>query len=218
RTVEAEVWYPATTAAVAGIWDSARGGFPNAPPTPGRMPLVVFSHGLQGTEGEGVVLLYARMLRRLALEGFVVASADHPKDTDALFGDNLIDRPLDLKRVLDVLLDDARAPDVLRGHVDADRVGLLGHSFGGYTVFAVASNNPWATRDPRVKAVAGLAPGIVIQNDALATVRAPALIVSGALDTVTPPVPLHERPYAALGAPKYFVQYTNGDHFVYSDA
>jgi probable HAF family extracellular repeat protein/cysteine-rich repeat protein len=215
RPLEVEIWYPAATS--GRTWDVPWGGERDVPVGPGRFPLVVFSHGFQTTEGPDVNLVYAQMLRRLALQGFVVAALDHPKDDLQNVLDNFTDRPLDVQLVLDVLLDAAGTPPLLREHLDTIRVGLLGHSFGGYTVFAAAADTQFSTRDSRVKAVAGLAPAILLSDDELGTVRAPALIVSGALDDITPPPYFHERPYAALGAPKYFVQYADGNHFVVTD-
>lgn len=217
RQIMAEVWYPAT-AGPAGTWDDEFGGFRNASMSPGRWPLVVFSHGFQLTEGPGIIQAYAKTARRLATQGFIVASLDHPFDTFENLGNAAYDRPIDVMRMLDVLLDEQQMPVRLRAHVDSDRVGVAGHSLGGYTAFAVGANGPFSERDPRVKAIAGLAPGIILSNDELATVRVPTLIISGALDAVTAPGALHERPYAALGPPKYFVQYVDGDHFVYTDA
>jgi cysteine-rich repeat protein len=217
RVVEAEAWYPAMSGGDAS-WDASFGAARDATPTAGPAPVIVFSHGLQVEEYPGILQAYQTTLRRLALQGFVVVAIDHPQDTLARFGENLVDRPLDVKRVLDVLLDPLAAPSLLRGHVDPDRVGVAGQSYGGYTAFTVAANSAFGTRDPRVKAIAGVAPALIIADEAFPTIGAAALIVSGVHDPVLPADLFNEHPYELLRAPKYFVQYTDGDHWPYSDA
>lgn len=99
----------------------------------GRWPLLVFSHGHQGYAEASSFLM-----EHLASHGFVVVAPDHTGNTalDGSDRDTEIywQRPGDLSAVLDHALD-LPAEHPVGGHV-GDFVGAMGHSFGGYTVFA----------------------------------------------------------------------------------
>ncbi len=67
------------------------------------------------------------------------------------------DRPQDISFVLDQLLADKAGVDP--AVIDASRIGMYGHSFGGYTTLAVAGGVASGTLpDPRIKAIAPLSP------------------------------------------------------------
>ena len=116
----------------------------------GKTPVVVMSHGLASNpEDRG------NLAAHLASYGFVVALPQHPGSdtqhvTDLLAGytrevfavNEFIDRPLDISYVIDEL--ENRNQAEFGDRLDLDNVGLLGHSFGGYTVLALAG----ATIDP----------------------------------------------------------------------
>lgn len=110
----------------------------------GQTPVVVMSHGLASNPEDR-----AKLAEHLASHGFLVALPQHPGSdsqhvADMLAGyhravfavEDFIDRPLDITHVLDEL--DARNADEFGGRLDLDSVGLLGHSFGGYTALALA--------------------------------------------------------------------------------
>jgi predicted dienelactone hydrolase len=137
RSLRLALWYPTTdTSGETPVYDSAFSGIGahlDAPVADGSFPLLVYSHGHQGfAESSGF------LMEHLASHGFVVAAPDH---TDDILGDGLrtteiyYQRPQDISAVLDVLLDDG---DFVRGHLKEGPVVALGHSFGGYTVFALA--------------------------------------------------------------------------------
>lgn len=102
----------------------------DAPPLDGpRRPLILFSHG-RGSNG----LLYAWFAEHLAARGFVVAAIDHYRAnsydaTIAYLANRLWQRPLDLSAAISFLL---RDPD-WRALIDSDRIGVAGHSQGGFT-------------------------------------------------------------------------------------
>ncbi|MBE9045361.1 alpha/beta hydrolase [Pleurocapsales cyanobacterium LEGE 10410] len=104
------------------------------------LPLIVISHGL-GSD----LNTFAYLARHLASHGFAVAVPEHPgssaKQIDALLSglasdvtppEELIDRPLDIKFLLDRLA--ARYGN----QIDTDNVGAIGQSFGAYTTLALA--------------------------------------------------------------------------------
>ncbi len=104
------------------------------------LPLVVISHGL-GSD----LTTFAYLAKHLASHGFAVAVPEHPgssaRQIEALLSglDNnvtppqeLVDRPLDIKFLLDTL---ARS---YGDKIDTNHVGMIGQSFGAYTTLALA--------------------------------------------------------------------------------
>ncbi len=142
--------------------DQARGRlFPIevwSPAQSGLRPLIVFSHYSGGHRRTATYLC-----THLASHGYVVAAIDHSEvvapeltrraDETAEARAARIDAIIS-SRVPDVrfLLDHLLGGD---GHVELDavRIGLVGHSFGGWTVLATPEV------DSRVRSVVALAPG-----------------------------------------------------------
>src|SRR3954454_6837222 len=91
-----------------------------------RFPLLVFSHGHNGSPG-----VCERLCSRLARSGFVVLAPHH--------ADPSAPRPLPgPERVQDLLFLLDHLPPAARG---ARPLGVLGHSFGGRTAAEVASQD-----------------------------------------------------------------------------
>lgn len=116
----------------------------------GKTPVVIISHGLASNPEDR-----SNLATHLASYGFVVALPQHPGSdtqhvTDLLAGytrevfsvHEFIDRPLDISYIIDEL--ESRNSLEFGNRLDVENVGLLGHSFGGYTVLALAG----ATIDP----------------------------------------------------------------------
>lgn len=117
---------------------------------PGPFPLIIFSPALGTTR-----LFYSNIAQSLASTGYVVVTVDHPYDVDIVtFPDNSTILGLDipdseLSKALDTRVKDVSFVitqtlelKVLRQHlvhlsqfcgsmVDATRIGVFGHSFGG---------------------------------------------------------------------------------------
>ena len=76
----------------------------------------------------------------LASRGYVVAAPTHPrgKDKDISGPGVWVGRPKQVSRVIDAVLEDAQ----LGSHIQRDRIGVVGHSNGGYTALAVAGAKP----------------------------------------------------------------------------
>jgi predicted dienelactone hydrolase len=106
----------------------------------GLAPVIVISHGL-GSDRQ----TFAYLATHLASYGFAVAVPEHPgsnaEQVRALINgfvsevaspQELIDRPLDIKFLLDEL------KRSYGGQLNLQQVGVLGQSFGGYTALALA--------------------------------------------------------------------------------
>ncbi len=180
RHLPVEVWYPAaaehagadTSDATMDRYDLLP-GFPpmaqqalrDAAAAAGRFPVVIFSHGFGGHRRQSTFLC-----THLASHGYVVAAMDHTGNTvldmaqmtlAVMMGEPMPDaepmvrelitlRPDDVRFVLDRLLAGELGVDA--ADLDAGRVGMSGHSFGGWTTLKVSG------LDDRVRAALPLAP------------------------------------------------------------
>ena len=95
----------------------------------GKYPLVMFSHG-RGSNP----LSYAWFAQTLASHGYIVAAPYHYRAntydaTIAYLANKLWQRPLDVSLDISFLLDDPSWGK----HIDAERIGIAGHSQGGFT-------------------------------------------------------------------------------------
>jgi predicted dienelactone hydrolase len=109
-----------------------------AAPEDGRFGLIVISHGSGGD-----ALAHRDLAMVLAAQGYVVAAPMHPRDN---FRDTSgvgsvavwAGRPMQVSRVIDGVLQD----QALGSHIQSERIGVVGHSAGGYTALAVAGVRP----------------------------------------------------------------------------
>ena len=105
-----------------------------------KLSLVVISHGL-GSD----LTTFSYLAKHLASHGFAVAVPEHPGssatqieallsglESDITPPEELINRPLDIKFLLD------RMTDRFETEIDVENVGIIGQSFGGYTTLALA--------------------------------------------------------------------------------
>jgi dienelactone hydrolase len=234
RPVRVEVYYPSTTAAVAGVAkDVIQVLGVNVVTTPayrdvaraaGPFPLVLFSHGNNGIRFQSFFFA-----AHLASHGFVVISPDHHGNTfvDSLLGvvdpQVAVNRPLDMSFLIDQFLAmNTETGNFFAGAIDPARIGLSGHSFGGYTTFALAGGaGPLGTfTDARVKAIFPQAPAALFPDEFFATIVIPSLIVGGSIDVTTPFDANQQRPFDHLptGASVVGVaELDDAGHFTFSD-
>ena len=207
RLLGIDCWYPALDGdhpesvyeVLPGVGFTAS-ALADAPAAPGPHPLLIWSHGRSGTRTS-----YSMLCEGLAARGYVVIAPDHPGDTlaDWLLGaavddaTNEAQRVDDVRFVIDAALGDRPGLDLIP-QVDTNRVAVAGHSYGGFTAFALAgAEQP----DARVRGVAGLQsftrtmPGRV-----LARIDIPALMIAGVRDATTPPDTDADRAFAVLAA------------------
>lgn len=166
----------------------------------GRCPVVVFSHGLAGSRSG-----YGFLGAHWAAHGYIAIHPDHPgSDTAAFKGLRPADIPAALRRatgdpailqgrprliaaIIDALPALESAVPALAGHVDAGRIGVAGHSFGGWTTMCVAGmrtrGGDWS--DPRPLAFAALSPpgpNPLTRPDDFAGCTRPVLVMTGSDD------------------------------------
>ena len=116
------------------------------PLTREERPVIVISHGL-GSDRTS----FAYLAEFLASYGFVVAVPEHPgsnaQQLQALLAGTeakvtspreFVDRPLDVKYLLDELTRLSRSNPAYKGRLNLQQVGVVGQSFGGYTALALA--------------------------------------------------------------------------------
>jgi predicted dienelactone hydrolase len=150
RPLNATVWYPAGAGATETPWEagifkaglSARDAPMSA--SPGKMPLVLLSHGTGGAAAG-----LAWLGEALARKGYIVAAVSHHGNTGAEVAPMLQgtvvwwDRPQDVSVLIDRLLADPS----FGSRIDATRIGVAGFSIGGYTALATVgarlSRNQW---------------------------------------------------------------------------
>src|SRR5262245_18279244 len=108
---------------------------PSAPLAAGTFGVIVVSHG-----AGGLALNHRDLAMALASQGYVVAAPTHPrgKGNDISGVGVWVGRPKQVSRVIDSVLDDG----VLGPHIERERIGVVGHSNGGYTALAVAGAVP----------------------------------------------------------------------------
>ena len=133
------VVYPSKSGAGAtGLGPFAISAERGSSPVPGAHPLIVFSHGTGGSN-----LGHHDSLTALARAGFVAAAVEHPRDNyrdDSGFATDLqlVGRPHHIVALIDGLL----AHSTIGPMVDGGRVGMAGHSAGGYTALLIAGAVP----------------------------------------------------------------------------
>ena len=114
--------------------------------SPRPAPVVVISHGLGSDR-----LSFEYLAKHLASYGFAVAVPEHPgsnakqlqdlitgKANEVVEPAEFVNRPLDVKELLDYLSNLSAGHPSYRGQLDLQRVGIIGQSFGGYTALALA--------------------------------------------------------------------------------
>ena len=202
-------------------------------------PVIVFSHGFTGCNTQSTFLMDAlaragylvvapnhqdarcgtaqREKSGSALEGLFSSKPEQPfKDPGAWSDQTYKARAEDIRSLLDSVLRDKSFGGV---PVDAKRVGLAGHSLGGYTVLGLAGAWP-SWRDKRAKAVLALSAycnPYVLKGD-LEHLGVPVMYQGGTRDFgITPAIRRFNGAYDVSSAPKVYVEFEGAGHFAWTD-
>ena len=240
KTITADLWYPAVDGAqgtfaryslLPTAYFDSKVAIEDAPiNSAGSFPFVVYSHG---SGGQSFVASF--LTEDIASHGYVVLSANHDGNTaaDQLLGTSVTQdvndyiRPNVVEAEINWALAQssgkASAYPALKGAIDEARIGLVGHSYGGYTVLATAGGHtgPAGTvaPDPRIKAVVGQAPYTRRLSDAeLAGIKIPVMLMVGTKDITTPLELDSQRPFDLItGPPVVLAVMTDAAHQSYTD-
>jgi predicted dienelactone hydrolase len=198
----------------------------------GPYPLVVYSHG-----SGGLRYLHSSYTEAIASYGYIVAAPDHTGNT-ALerLGDSedefdviALNRPQDVEAVIDAMTNPESTETAgFVASVDPERIAVTGHSFGGFTAYAMASGYTNAlgsfTADPQVDAIIALAPatgdgsGRLLTDENLAAITIPALAIVGTNDQTTPANPNVDRPWElSNSSPSYRADLVDAQHQTFTD-
>ncbi|HEX8171491.1 MAG TPA: hypothetical protein VF824_13205 [Thermoanaerobaculia bacterium] len=179
----------------------------------GRLPVVVFSHGI-GEDRDS----YAYLGRALAQSGFLTVHVTHAGTDKAVLQrgyrflyravkqkENWVNRPLDVSFVLDQL--------ALRDDADVERTAAVGHSAGAFTAFALAGMRmtDGTLRDPRVKVAVPMSmPRLdgVVPPGGYDAIDIPLLNLTGTCDTslIYRTFPRHRRiPFESTRASRQYL-------------
>ena len=163
---------------------------PDADIIEGQFPLIIISHGNGGSH-----LLYRTISTYLAKNGHIVAMLEHygnNRNNNELENttENLIARPRHVSLTIDFLLSD----NWFSKNIAQDKIGVIGHSMGGYTALALAGGVPRTreglvvevSSDSRIKAIVLLAPGTGWFMNSLDKVTIPILMFTAEHDPITP--------------------------------
>lgn len=191
-------------------------------------PLVIFSHGFHGCATQSRFLMTA-----LASAGYVVLAPNHrdascggkgagferatqPFREPEKWNENTYrDRARDIAHLVDA----AAGDPIFDRRVDFSRIGLAGHSLGGYTVLGLAGSWP-SWKLPHVKAVLAMSPYAEPYNlhDTLRNLAAPVMYQGGTRDPgISPSLRKGRGSYARSPAPKYYVEFEGAGHFAWTN-
>lgn len=143
RVIELSIWYPSDAPATLQPFGPFEQTVAKNGAVAGTaLPLVVISHGTGGSFGG-----HYDTAQALARSGFVVAALSHAGDNFQDRGDsftwrNFVERPRQLSATMDYMLTAWGE----RGRVDAARIGVFGHSAGGFTALASVGGIPEIAR------------------------------------------------------------------------
>jgi len=220
-----QVWYPSsdTDGPVVnydGFWSGEALQDATAACDQAR-PVLLFSHGYGGIRWQS-----PEIVEFLATHGLVVIAPDHTGNTfldndDGRFSELLERRPIDLIDSYETIVEDS----LLSGCIEPDDgFAVSGHSFGGYTAFAVGgalvnlpSGDAQDLSDPRVWAVAPLAPwNATAITDGTKAIAVPVMTQSGGMDETTPWQDVSSMHSALTVAPTYLAEFPTAGHYSFS--
>ena len=237
RDLAVDVWYPtakgatgtpARYALLPTAYIDSKVAITDAPiAAGGALPLIVYAHG---SGGQNFVASF--LTEELAAQGFIVVAANHTGDTaldrftnsTVAPDQNDLNRPADVTREIDEMLARSNASGgQFSGRVDASRIGLVGHSYGGYTVIADVAGHTTplgsVKPDSRIKAIVAQAPYTLRLTPAeLAKDTVPTMLISGSKDITTPTATNAAVAFESItGPPVVLVEIAGAAHQSFTD-
>lgn len=247
RKLPVEFWYPATDVYKGQDLDDKtkdkyrlfarvkQDAVRDAQLREGSYPLVMFSHGFSGHHRQTT-----HFCCHLASHGYIIASPDHIGNTIwevvenymttkvaasiaervATTNSSIVDRPLDISFMINSLL--AGKTSIPTNSIDVEKIGIAGHSFGGWTSLMVAG------KDARIRAALPLAPagGAPYFDDIMRLCyeslnlnwdrEVPTLYLVAEGDTTLPLETMHDL-FDRTRDPKRMIVLNNADHFHFCD-
>lgn len=199
----------------------------NYPREGGPYPIVVFSHGAWGSKDGHTMLT-----ELWASHGYVTIQPDHAdsRSLGVRVGDQSVfrewrTRPADVSFILDSLAGIETNVPALRGKMDAQRIGVSGHSYGANTAQLVGGAKAFIAgrevsfADPRVTAVAllsGQGPGEMLTEKSWEHFTKPLLVMTGSRDGPTrtgQPAVWRKKPYELSPSGDKYLMWVEGmDH------
>jgi len=195
-------------------------------------PVIVFSHGFTGCNTQSGFLMEA-----FARAGYFVLAPNHDdarcgtarnhsladlrpdqpfRDEKQWSDETYKIRASDIRAVLDAALREKSFEGV---PVNGKRVGIAGHSLGGYTALGMAGAWP-SWKDPRIRAVLALSPyctPYVAKGD-LGHLKIPVMYQGGTLDLgITPAVRRLSGAYDRSSSPRYYVEFKGAGHLAWTN-
>ena len=202
----------------------------------GRVPLILFSHGLGGSLDSGTAWAEA-----WAQAGFAVINLQHPGSDRGIVGggrrallramapEQLAARAGDVGFVIGTVGRGGREGRCDLGRIDPRRIGMSGHSYGAHTTQAVAGQD-FSRRsggdltEPRIRAAIAFSPSPPFRGSAEAAfddIAIPFFSITGTEDRV-PFLPMitpadRERPFRAMPpGGKYLLVLAGADHMAFN--
>lgn len=195
-------------------------------PTDGatKHPLAIFSHGFHGTYRQS-----ESIMRALANAGYLVVSVNHadalgrgmrksdpPFKTPGAWSEtSYAARRDDIFKMLTALKSDERWKE----SIDWSKVGLIGHSLGGYTVLGLAGAWP-SWKLPDIKAVVALSPYVkpYLEQHTLENLNVPVMYQTGTADlAIKRYIVGPQGSFQKSSPPAELVVVTGANHFSWSN-
>jgi len=208
RTLPTEAWYPTANGASGRDAPLAPDGRP--------FPVVVFAHALGSYDTQSTFLT-----THLASHGYIVVAPTFPlSSVGAPGGSTVADvaaQAEDVTFVIDSFLRfDGDAQNRFAGGIDAERIGLTGHSGGALTTLVATYDA--SLRDPRIKAAVPFAPpACFLQPGYFDSTPVPLLILQGDDDLLVDPARDAGAAFARAQPPKMLVLVHGGTHIGFAD-
>jgi predicted dienelactone hydrolase len=211
RVLPTEVWYPS-------IADPAKpdGRDARVNASGGPYPLIIFAHGITSSR-----LFSPDYTRHLASHGYVVAAPDFPLTKIGTPGGvvlrDLPNQAGDVSFVIDSMLEfNDTDGNMLSGAIDAEHIGLTGHSLGAFTTLITIYGLYGAERDDRIDAALSISGSACFYDrQDVGDVSLPTMFLTGSEDLIVPRAG-NRKAYEQANAPRYFVELRGANHVRFS--